>query len=78
MSELNERQWLVEHGKIQDGSKVLYLDERKTEVVKAYKFEIEGGSIVFKKMLAANMFTNVACFPSKGTIVRENETNKET
>jgi hypothetical protein len=70
MSELNERQWLVEHGKIQ-GSKVLYLDERKTEVVKAYKFEIEGGSIVFKKLLAANMFTNVACFPSEGTIVRE-------
>lgn len=71
MSELNERQWLVEHGQIQVGSKAMYLDERKTEVVKAYKFEIEGGSIVFKKMLAANMFTNVACFPSEGTIVRE-------
>jgi hypothetical protein len=74
MSDLNERQWLVEHCKIQDvGSKVLYRDERKTEVIKAYKFEIEGGSIVFKKMLAANMFTNVACFPSEGTIVREHE-----
>ncbi len=71
MSELNERQWLVEHGQIQVGSKAMYLDERKTEVVKAYKFEIEGGSIVFKKMLVANMFTNVACFPSEGTIVRE-------
>jgi hypothetical protein len=71
MSELNERQWLVEHCQIQDGSKAVYLDERKTEVVKAYKFEIEGGSIVFKKLLAANMFTNVACFPSEGTIVRE-------
>jgi hypothetical protein len=72
MSELNERQWLVEHGQIQDvGSKAMYLDERKTEVIKAYRFEIEGGSIVFKKMLAANMFTNVACFPSEGTIVRE-------
>ena len=71
MSELNERQWLVEHCQIQDGSKAVYLDERKTEVVKAYRFEIEGGSIVFKKMLAANMFTNVACFPSEGTIVRE-------
>jgi hypothetical protein len=71
MSDLNERQWLIEH-KIQDvGSKVVYLDEIKTEIVKAYKFEIEGGSIVFKKILAANMFTNVACFPSKGTIVRE-------
>jgi hypothetical protein len=71
MSELNERQWLVEHCQIQDGSKAVYLDERKTEVIKAYRFEIEGGSIVFKKMLAANMFTNVACFPSEGTIVRE-------
>jgi hypothetical protein len=71
MSELNERQWLVEHCQIQDGSKAVYLDERKTEVVKAYRFEIEGSSIVFKKMLAANMFTNVACFPSEGTIVRE-------
>lgn len=72
MSDLNERQWVIEHGKIQDvGSKVVYLDERKTEVIKAYKFEIEGGSIVFKKMLAANMFTNIACFPSEGTIVRE-------
>jgi len=71
MSELNERQWLIEHRKIQDGSKAVYLDERNTEVVKAYKFEIEGGSIVFKKLLAANMFTNVACFPSEGTIVRE-------
>jgi hypothetical protein len=33
MSDLNERQWLIEHRKIQDvGSKVVYLDERKTEV----------------------------------------------
>jgi hypothetical protein len=72
MSDLNERQWLIEHVKIQDVMpKIVYLDERKTEVIKAYKFEIEGGSIVFKKMLAANMFTNVACFPSEGTIVRE-------
>jgi hypothetical protein len=40
MSDLNERQWLVEHGKIQDvGSKAVYLDERKTEVIKAYKFD---------------------------------------
>jgi len=72
MIDLNERQWLIEHGKIQGvGSKIVFLDERKTEIVKAYKFEIEGGSIVFKKMLAANMFTIVACFPSEGTIVRE-------
>ena len=72
MSDLNERQWLIEHVKIQDvRPKIVYLDERKTEVIKAYKFEIEGVSIVFKKMLAPNMFTNIACFPSKGTIVRE-------
>jgi len=72
MIDLNERQWLIEHSKIQDvRPKIVFLDERKTEIVKAYKFEIEGGSIVFKKMLATNMFTNVACFPSEGTIVRE-------
>jgi hypothetical protein len=65
MSDLNERQWVV---KYMTGSVVPII-----EVVKAYKFEIEGGSIVFKKMLAANMFTNVACFPSEGTIVRESE-----
>ena len=64
MSDLNERQWVVKYGML--GSVVPI-----TEVVKAYRFEIEGGSIVFKKMLAANMFTNVACFPSEGTIVRE-------
>ena len=64
MSDLNERQWIVKYGML--GSVVPI-----TEVVKAYGFEIEGGSIVFKKMLAANMFTNVACFPSEGTIVRE-------
>jgi len=71
MRDLNERQCLIEHRKIQDVGSKVYLDERKTEVIKAYKFEIEGGSIVFKKMLAANMFTNVACFPSEGIIVRE-------
>lgn len=64
MSDLNERQWVVKYGML--GSVVPI-----TEVVKAYRFEIEDGSIVFKKMLAANMFTNVACFPSEGTIVRE-------
>ena len=64
MSDLNERQWIVKYGML--GSVVPI-----TEVVKAYCFEIEGGSIVFKRMLAANMFTNVACFPSEGTIVRE-------
>lgn len=64
MSDLNERQWVVKY--VMLGSAVPI-----TEVVKAYRFEIEGGSIVFKKMLAANMFTNVACFPSEGTIVRE-------
>lgn len=65
MSDLNERQWIVSY------SKIPLPDMPITEIIKAYKFEIEGGSILFKKMLAANLFTNVACFPSEGTIVRE-------
>lgn len=62
MSELNNTKWMVK-------------TESETSILlKAYKFNIEGDSIVFKKSLGhTDIFINIASFPSSKTIVIKEE-----
>ena len=59
--DLNEREWAVKHGST----------SKKT--IKAYKFIVQGESIIFQRGLGStnSVFVNVAAYPSKNTVVTE-------
>jgi len=63
MSDLNNRIWKVK------------VEGQEEIEVKAYKFDVEGNSIVFKESIGKNSmsgYRNVSAFPCNKTIVKKN------